>query len=128
MLSSVSQDDPSITTGLRDTRPTIVFTTIEHPIMREWAQPGVDVEVFPSGLVLEQMESSGASGARAAPLRRRSTVFFFFQPLCLGFACLSCLPSGEAGVEHRFFFLSRSDSLLPVCVSPLAFLACLFFF
>ena len=29
--------------------------------MREWAQPGVDVEVFPSGLVLEQMDSPAAS-------------------------------------------------------------------
>lgn len=52
------KEDPSIAGRPRDPRPTIVFTTIEHPIMREWALPGVDVEVFPSGLVLEQMESS----------------------------------------------------------------------
>ncbi|CBN77334.1 putative phosphatidylinositol 3-kinase [Ectocarpus siliculosus] len=51
-------DDPSLAGKPRDPRPTIVFTTIEHPIMREWALAGVDVEVFPSGLVLEEMESS----------------------------------------------------------------------
>ncbi|CAM9698235.1 unnamed protein product, partial [Scytosiphon promiscuus] len=51
------EGDPSVAGKPRDPRPTIVFTTIEHPIMREWAQPGVDVEVFPSGLVLEEMES-----------------------------------------------------------------------
>ncbi|CAB1113006.1 unnamed protein product [Ectocarpus sp. CCAP 1310/34] len=50
-------DDPSLAGKPRDSRPTIVFTTIEHPIMREWALAGVDVEVFPSGLVLEEMES-----------------------------------------------------------------------
>ena len=48
----------------RDSRPTIVFTTIDHPIMREWAAPGVDVEVFPSGLVLDKMDSSAVSGVR----------------------------------------------------------------
>lgn len=41
-----------------DPRPTIVFSTIDHPIMRDWASSGVDVEVFPSGLVLEEMDSS----------------------------------------------------------------------
>ncbi|CAM9382187.1 unnamed protein product [Pylaiella littoralis] len=51
------EEDPSVAGKPKDPRPTIVFTTIEHPIMREWAQPGVDVEVFPSGLVLEEMES-----------------------------------------------------------------------
>ncbi|CAM9214234.1 unnamed protein product [Ectocarpus sp. 13 AM-2016] len=50
-------DDPSLAGKPRDPRPTIVFTTIEHPIMREWALAGVDVEVLPSGLVLEEMES-----------------------------------------------------------------------
>lgn len=46
-----------------DPRPTIVFTTIDHPIMREWALPGVDVEVFPSGLVLEEMDSTAVRAA-----------------------------------------------------------------
>lgn len=55
------QGDPSVAGKPRDPRPTIVFTTIEHPIMREWAQPGVDVEIFPSGLVLEEMESPAVS-------------------------------------------------------------------
>ena len=48
----------------RDARPTIVFTTIDHPIMREWAAPGIDVEVFPSGLVLDKMDSSSVSEGR----------------------------------------------------------------
>lgn len=45
----------------KDARPTIVFTTIDHPIMREWAAPGVDVEVFPSGLVLDKMDTPDVS-------------------------------------------------------------------
>lgn len=62
-LCPLFQNDPSVAGKTRDMRPTIVFTTIEHPIMREWAQPGVDVEVFPSGLVLEQMESPAVCGS-----------------------------------------------------------------
>lgn len=46
-----------------DPRPTIVFSTIDHPIMRDWALPGVDVEVFPSGLVLEEMDSTAVSSS-----------------------------------------------------------------
>lgn len=57
----MGQDDPSLAGKPLDPRPTIVFTTIEHPIMREWALAGVDVEVFPSGLVLEEMESPAVS-------------------------------------------------------------------
>lgn len=59
-LESRSPSQEEISTsgkGERDPRPTIIFTTIDHPIMREWALPGVDVEVFPSGLVFEEMDS-----------------------------------------------------------------------
>lgn len=59
---TVLQEDAAATGGrARDARPTIVFTTIDHPIMREWAAPGMDVEVFPSGLVLDKMDSSAVS-------------------------------------------------------------------
>ena len=56
------KQDAEAETGRKpDPRPTIVFSTIDHPIMREWALPGVDVEVFPSGLVLEEMDSTAVS-------------------------------------------------------------------
>lgn len=57
LIGTALQEAAAASGRLLDTRPTIVFSTIDHPIMREWALPGVDVEVFPSGLVLEEMES-----------------------------------------------------------------------
>ncbi|CAM9129629.1 unnamed protein product, partial [Phaeothamnion confervicola] len=49
-----------------DLRPTIVFATIDHPILREWMLPAQEIEVFPSGIVLDSLKADSAGPQAAA--------------------------------------------------------------